>query len=68
MRLTWANAVMQELGHHLNGVQTVVFFAGQRYREFLVPEMQKRSVRVQVPMEGLKIGEQLAWLNDRIQR
>ncbi len=67
-RRAWASDVMQALACHLGGVQTVVVFAGQRYREFLVPEMRKRGVRVEVPMEGLKIGEQLAWLNDRIKR
>ena len=65
-RRVWASDVMQALACHLGGVQTVVVFAGQRYREFLVPEMRKRGVQVEVPMERLKIGEQLAWLNDRI--
>ena len=65
-RRAWASDVMQALDCHLDGLQTVVVFAGQRYREFLVPELCKRGVRVEVPMEGLKIGEQLAWLNHRI--
>ena len=62
-RRAWASDVMQALECHLGGVQTVVVFAGQRYREFLVPEMRKRGVQVEVPMERLKIGEQLARLN-----
>lgn len=65
-RRAWADRVMQALAGRLDGVQAVVLFAGQRYREFLVPQMIKAQVQIHVPMEGLKIGEQLAWLNDRI--
>ena len=65
-RRAWASDVMQALECHLGGVRTVVVFAGQPYREFLVPEMRERGVQVEVPMERLKFGEQLAWLNDRI--
>ena len=65
-RQVWANDVMRALEGRLDGVRSVVVFAGEKYREFLVPEMQRRGVQVHVPMEGLKIGEQLAWLNDRI--
>lgn len=65
-RRAWANDVMRALEGRLDGVRSVVVFAGEKYREFLVPEMQRRGVQVHVPMEGLQIGKQLAWLNDRI--
>ena len=62
-RQAWASDVMEALERHLGAVRTIVFFAGQRYREFFVPKLQKRGIQCDVPMEGLKIGEQLAWLN-----
>ena len=65
-RRAWASDVMRALECHLDGVQTVVVFAGQRYREFLAPELRKRGVQVDVPMEGLKLGKQLNWLKCRI--
>lgn len=34
------------------------FLAGDKYREYLIPELSK----VKIPMKGLKIGEQLQWL------
>lgn len=37
--------------------------AGDRYREFLTPMLQARGVQVDVPMQGLRIGEQLRWLD-----
>src|SRR5690606_21078931 len=34
------------------------YLAGNKYREYLLPELSK----VKIPMKGLKIGEQLQWL------
>lgn len=34
------------------------FLAGDRYRKYLLTELN----RVKIPMQGLKIGEQLQWL------
>ncbi len=61
-RRAWAEHVLAGLGPCLDGVDTVVFFAGQRYREFLEPELRERGLAVQVPMRGLGQGQQLAWL------
>ena len=62
-RRAWADRVLTGLGPCLDGVDTVVFFAGQRYREFLEPELRERSLAVCVPMRGLHHGQQLAWLD-----
>ena len=61
-RRAWAKCVLDGLGPCLDGVDTVVFFAGQQYREFLEPELCKRGLAVCVPMRGLLFGQQLAWL------
>jgi cytoplasmic iron level regulating protein YaaA (DUF328/UPF0246 family) len=61
-RRTWAEGVLRQLEPHLAGIDEVVFLAGVRYREHLVPALQARGIRVSVPMEGLTIGRQLAWL------
>ena len=65
-RRQWASRVLTQLGPHLDGVEAVVFLAGQRYREFLEPSMRSRGLVVSVPMEGLRIGEQLRWLTKRL--
>ena len=62
-RRAWADRVLAGLGPCLEGVDTVVFFAGQRYREFLEPELRERGLAVCVPMRGLRQGQQLAWLD-----
>ena len=61
-RRDWARQVWRALKPHLAGVQSVVFLAGKNYREFLAPKLSDRGIDVHVPMEGLRIGEQLAWL------
>ena len=61
-RRDWANRVLGQLAEAAPGLTQVVFLAGQRYREFLTQHLTDREVKVSVPMEGLRIGEQLRWL------
>ena len=65
-RREWARNVLADLGSHLAGVDTVVFLAGKRYRQFLEGSLAAKGVTVSVPMEGLRIGEQLSWLEREI--
>ncbi len=61
-RRQWADAVLGQLEPHLDSAGSITFLAGRRYREFLEPKLTRRGLAVAVPMEGLRIGEQLAWL------
>lgn len=56
----WAHRVQDQLAVALDGVPkpTLVVLAGEQYRTILHPCQWPYSV----PMEGLGIGEQLAWL------
>lgn len=65
-RRGWADACFDALASHLAGVKSVVFLAGREYREFLMPALVCRGIRVHVPMEGLRNGEQSAWLTRRL--
>ena len=62
-RREWASGVLAQLAPHLKNVGAVTFLAGQRYLQFLEAPLRSRGLDVSVPMEGLKIGEQLGWLN-----
>ncbi|MEN3976915.1 DUF6884 domain-containing protein [Emcibacter sp. SYSU 3D8] len=62
-RKDWARKVLQDLMPRLNGHTRLIFFAGQRYREFLVSPLRQAGFEVCVPMIGLRQGEQLAWLS-----
>ena len=54
---------MGALDSRLVDVDSVVIFAGEKYRECLEPALRKRGIAVHVPMKGLRSGEQLARLN-----
>ncbi len=61
-RREWAAWVKTQMDEMLPDADEVVIFAGQRYREYLEGYLRRRFNSVQVPMEGLRIGQQLRWL------
>ena len=67
-RRLWAERVFSQL--QVSGIADVrlSFLAGQRYREFLVPQLRGQGIEVEIPMEGLRIGEQLRWLGEQVRR
>lgn len=64
-RRQWAAAVLKDLLPVAKKWGRVVFLAGARYREFLIEPLRRNGVAVEVPMDGLRQGEQLAWLASR---
>ena len=63
-RREWSMNVVQELRPQCSAGTSVVFLAGEKYREFLAPALSELGCRIEVPMEGLGIGEQLHWLSE----
>ena len=61
-RKAWSSIVLEQLHQELHGHRHVVFFAGLRYREFLVDPLRAHGYEVVVPMQGLSQGRQLQWL------
>lgn len=61
-RREWAASVAEQLRTEVGHADRFVVLAGARYREFLMPVLQEIADSVEVPMEGMKIGEQLRWL------
>lgn len=61
-RRRWSANVLEQIRSILGPGDTVVLIAGQRYRETLVPFLRAAGHTVEVPMEGMPIGKQKAWL------
>jgi hypothetical protein len=61
-RRAWAERTAKQLAAAVPDLARVVFLAGERYRQFLAQHLASQGVAVSVPMEGLRIGEQLSWL------
>jgi len=65
-RRIWARRVMADLAPRLTDVRSVTLFAGSAYREFLEPELRRRGLDLQVPMQAMRIGEQISWLSRQV--
>jgi hypothetical protein len=67
-RRAWAKRVIGQMRATLPKTDEIVVLAGMRYREFLMDYLRSRAKRVLVPLEGLRIGEQLSWLGAHAKR
>lgn len=65
-RRAWARRVLADLEQVLKPGDHVVFLAGQQYRQDLIEPIRRMGGSVEIPMEGLRIGEQLHWLKQRV--
>jgi hypothetical protein len=66
-RRAWAKNVIAELMPLAAEFDRVIFFAGERYREFLIEPLRSAGLAVEIPMAGLRQGEQLSWLRSHLQ-
>src|SRR5690606_8638788 len=62
-RRRWADRVNSQLEEVVQSGSILLLLAGARYREGVEPVQRQRGVTVRVPMEGMRIGEQLQWLS-----
>jgi len=63
-RKQWSKKVFKEILQVFPEKGTVRFFAGKKYREYLVPLLQEVGYTVEIPLMGLGIGQQLAWFSN----
>jgi len=64
-RRKWAKNIISDLQGVLSSGDRVIILAGDRYRENIISPIKQMGCRVDVPMEGLRIGEQLGWLKSK---
>lgn len=65
-RISWARTCAMQLLAHVGRNSCVELLAGQVYRKHLRGELERKGVEVVVPMQGMQIGEQLAWLTQQV--
>jgi cytoplasmic iron level regulating protein YaaA (DUF328/UPF0246 family) len=65
-RRAWARRVTEDLRRILQPGDHVVILAGSRYRQDLIGPIRQMGCTIEVPMKGLRIGEQLRWLKQRV--
>ncbi len=66
-RMKWAEGVQRQLLELLPPHATVVFLAGVRYRENVIPFLESHGFTVpKPPMYGLRSGQQQHWLDEQM--
>jgi hypothetical protein len=60
-RKTWSELVLKQIhGMQLN-ISQIDFYAGVKYREYLIPVLEDKGIVCKVPLQGKGIGEQLQY-------
>jgi len=65
-RRAWARRVLSDLRGRLRPGDHVLILAGNKYRENLLAPIRQMGCEVQVPMEGLRFGDQKRWLKRQL--
>ena len=65
-RRAWARRVLGDLHRWLRPGDHVLMLAGTKYREHLVAPIRHMGCEVEVPMKGLRFGEQKRWLKRQL--
>lgn len=66
-RRAWAGKVWDSLQLHLEPGDQVIILAGVQYREHLIEPIRGMGCSIEIPMAGLRIGEQLRWLKQKLE-
>lgn len=62
-RKAWSLKVFEQIMQVLPDGGLIKIYAGDRYREYLIPLLENAGYSVVVPLQGLGIGQQLAWFD-----
>jgi hypothetical protein len=60
-RKAWSEMVRKQIDDLMINITQADFYAGQKYREHLIPVLIQKGIRCTVPLEGKAIGEQLSF-------
>jgi hypothetical protein len=66
-RRRWSANVLHDLIHHITLQDQITILAGKPYHACLARWLQALGYTIEIPMQGLGIGQQLRWLNQQIE-
>lgn len=58
-RREWSDLVLKQIDELGLKIKEIDFYAGLKYREFLIPHLEQKGIRCNVPLQGKSIGQQL---------
>ena len=67
-RREWAKKTFTQMKNklQLKDFDKIFFHAGKKYREHLIPKLENLGVKCEIPLKGLRFGEQLAWYKEQL--
>ena len=65
-RREWAKRILIQIDDTIPETKSFIFLAGRKYRENLLDPLKAKGSEIIIPMEGLRIGQQLSWLNRHV--
>lgn len=65
-KVKWSQGVYSKLKNYIDNNYEVYIYAGDDYRKYLLPLLEKDGYKVKVPMEGLSQGHQNSWLKKQL--
>ncbi|MFJ8243694.1 DUF6884 domain-containing protein [Peribacillus asahii] len=60
-RKEWSKLVLQQIESIQMDISQIDFYAGSKYREYLIPVLEQKGIICNVPLQGKGIGEQLQY-------
>ncbi|MBD2077274.1 hypothetical protein H6F86_26025 [Phormidium sp. FACHB-592] len=66
-RQVWSEQVLQQMHAVVPAPMQIRCFAGQCYRQYLRPLLEQAGYQIEVPLEHLGIGQQLAWFGSQME-
>ncbi|MBT2616128.1 MULTISPECIES: DUF6884 domain-containing protein [unclassified Bacillus (in: firmicutes)] len=60
-RKNWSEIVIKQLDNLQINITQIDFYAGAKYREYLIPVLEEKGIVCNVPLKGKGIGEQLQY-------
>ena len=60
-RKEWSKLVLKQIENLQLDISQIDFYAGAKYREYLIPVLEQKGIVCNVPLQGKGIGEQLQY-------
>jgi len=60
-RKEWSKLVLKQIENLQMNIPQMDFYAGAKYREYLIPALEQKGIICTVPLQGKGIGEQLQY-------
>ena len=60
-RKEWSESVLKQIDDLDLNITQIDFYAGEKYRQYLIPALVQKGITCRVPLQGKGIGEQLSF-------